>query len=460
MGASHSSTAIVSGNVAKGYEPVQEMFQKNVETGRDRDAQLCVYVDGEKVVDLWGSAEGDRTYSGDSLQCVFSSSKAVTAIAVAQLAQKGLLNYDNPVATYWPEFAQSQKSKITIADMLRHEAGMPHMDTSVQLEDLLPHNLGNGNIASLLAKQTPIHPPHTPREYHNLTAGWVVNEVFRRQSPGNVSIGSWLESEISKPLGIDVYMPVTEKLLSKVRTVTAMSKNMAIFQSILPNSLGGQVDHNIRVFNKILKSFQRRFQEEDKRGYAPDFPDMDPGMDPSLFITGFFNSALWRQGESPHGNVHASARGLAKLAAAMANGGTLGEVEVLSPEGWNHLHGDPIVRVDATMGTCRTEFTQGGVNMFNDYADDVKAEGILKSGRNGFIGWMGFGGSVMQWHPQMNIGFGYTCTFLTWWDLANTKAGRLQKEATKCAVLAKQEKEKKSSNVDLNTNAEVVNSTL
>ena len=78
-------------------------------------------------------------------------------------------------------------------------------------------------------------------------------------------------------------------------------------------------------------------------------------------------------------------------------------------------------------------------------------ERILKSGRAGFVGWMGFGGSVMQWHPDLDMGFGYTCSLLTWWDLANTKARKLQKEAVKCAVALRNE------NVDVNNNeAEVV----
>ena len=78
-------------------------------------------------------------------------------------------------------------------------------------------------------------------------------------------------------------------------------------------------------------------------------------------------------------------------------------------------------------------------------------ERILKSGRAGFVGWMGFGGSVMQWHPDLDMGFGYTCSLLTWWDLANTKARKLQKEAVKCAVALRNE------NVDVNNNeSEVV----
>ena len=76
MGQNFSATTVVSGHVSPGYESVEEMFRGNLVSGKERNAQLCVYVGGECVVDLWGSAEGDLGYGGDSLQCVFSSSKA------------------------------------------------------------------------------------------------------------------------------------------------------------------------------------------------------------------------------------------------------------------------------------------------------------------------------------------------------------------------------------------------
>ncbi len=66
---------------------------------------------------------------------------------------------------------------------------------------------------------------------------------------------------------------------------------------------------------------------------------------------------------------------------------------------------------------------QGGVNLFTDYPDDAAGERIFKSGRAGFVGWLGFGGSVIQWRPDLHIGFAYACTLLTWWDMANTKEG-------------------------------------
>merc|ERR1719232_1596556 len=267
---------------------------------------------------------------------VFSSSKAVTAIAVAQLAERGLLNYDNPIANYWPEFGANLKSNITIGQMLKHEGGMPHLHLPVSYEDLLPFNLTNGRVASILCQQEPIYPVDTPREYHNLTAGWVINEVFRRQSPNNESIGSWIDKEISKPLDVDVYCGVPDgKSYNRISSVSAMSQNEAIFESLLPKFLGSKVDYNIIIFMKLLNSFNKRFV---------------------------------------------------------------------------------------------------------DHPDDSIPERIFKSGRNGFIGWLGFGGSVMQWHPGRNIGFGYTCTMLTWWDLSNANGRKLQKEVIKCTEKIQNEK--------------------
>ena len=453
MGATYSSTAVVGGHVSQGYETVREMFRNNVQTGRERNAQLCVYVEGECVVDLWGSAEGDQHYDGDSLQCIFSSSKAVTAIAVAQLVDRGLLNYNNPVANYWPEFGQDLKSTITVANMLKHEGGLPHLYHHVDYSDLLPHNLSNGRVAAVLSQQPPLYPVNTPREYHGLTAGWVINEVFRRQSPGNETIGAWLAREVAGPLKADVYLGLPDSLLPRVANLQAMSKHKALFHSILPNALGGEVEHNVLVFSKMLKSFQKRFVDPDPRGFVSDIPS-DPTADPIDTILEFMNSSTWRQSESPHGSVHASARGLARLAAAMANRGRLGSVSLMSEGGWELLHQGDSVEVDASMSGCRTQFTQAGVNKFERYEDDKMGERVFKSGREGFVGWLGFGGSVMQWHPRHNLGFGYTCTLLTWWDLSNTKARKLQKETVRCALALKEKAEAK---VEVDTNNNNVN---
>ena len=113
------------------------------------------------------------------------------------------------------------------------------------------------------------------------------------------------------------------------------------------------------------------------------------------------------------------------MAAAMANKGSFDGKTILSTEAWDALHADP---TDGVLVANSIKFTQGGVAQFEE--EDIS----VSNGRHGYNGWMGFGGSVFQWHPQLRIGFGYTPTLLTWIDLLNNKAKLLQGEVVKCAT--------------------------
>jgi len=226
-------------------------------------------------------------------------------------AERGMFQYDHTVAKYWPQFGQNGKTEIRIEDVLRHEAGIPRLDTSLRLEDLHPSSLPSGHVASILSRQTPSHHPDTPREYHNLTAGWVCNEVFRRVS--GQSLGSWVRTHLSSPLAADVFLGL-EPELQRVHSLTALRRTQALLHSILPNFLGSQVDYNVIILSKLLRSFEKRFLGTESRPYVPDCLGMDASIiDTSDQTQSFFNLIQWRQAECPHGNVHASARGLAKV---------------------------------------------------------------------------------------------------------------------------------------------------
>ena len=111
----------IHGDVADGFEPVKDLYERNMRTLVERQTQLCIYHRGKKVVDLWSSAEAHPGFSPDSLVNVFSSGKSLEAIAIATLVGKGLLDYDARVANYWPEFAANGKEALTIAELMRHE---------------------------------------------------------------------------------------------------------------------------------------------------------------------------------------------------------------------------------------------------------------------------------------------------------------------------------------------------
>ena len=112
----------------------------------------------------------------------------------------------------------------------------------------------------------------------------------------------------------------------------------------------------------------------------------------------------------------------------MANKGKFKEVEVLSRRAWNSLHDKP--KEGKLFGAFSTNFTQGGVNLYSDPI--LVPEGAGLKGRDGFVGWMGFGGSIFQWNPEYKIGFAYVPTMLDWTDLNNSKGLKLQKSIVEC----------------------------
>ena len=152
------------------FEPVHEAFQAYCDADPTYSAQLAVHVAGERVVDL---AHGMEV---DSLLPVYSSSKGATAVVVALLVQRGQLDLDAAVATYWPEFAQSGKSGVTVRQLLSHQAGLHGVDDGFTWEELLDH----APLAERLAAQRPFWHPGQAFLYHALTIGILADELVRR----------------------------------------------------------------------------------------------------------------------------------------------------------------------------------------------------------------------------------------------------------------------------------------
>ncbi|MGZ4741435.1 MAG: serine hydrolase domain-containing protein, partial [Ilumatobacteraceae bacterium] len=132
------TTTDIGGFVQPGWEPVRSAFAKNFELGEEVGAAATVYHRGNKVVDVWGGsfdAAGDRPYDESTLQLMFSTTKGLMAIAVAMCVERGLLDYDEKVATYWPEFAAKGKAEATVAQLLSHQCGLIAPDSKVTLAD-------------------------------------------------------------------------------------------------------------------------------------------------------------------------------------------------------------------------------------------------------------------------------------------------------------------------------------
>ncbi|MFE6101011.1 serine hydrolase domain-containing protein [Streptomyces laurentii] len=200
----------IDGEVAPGFESVREAFAANFIRHADIGAAVCVYLRGRPVVDLWGGIadrDAGRPWARDTLQLVYSATKGATATAAHVLAERGLLDLDAPVASYWPEFAANGKADIPVRWLLSHQAGLVALDQPLSLELALAWD----PMAAALAAQRPLWTPGTAHGYHGRTWGWLVGEVIRRVS--GRSPGRFFAEEIADPLGLDFFigLPASER---------------------------------------------------------------------------------------------------------------------------------------------------------------------------------------------------------------------------------------------------------
>lgn len=416
----------INGMVAPGFESIRQLYDYQMNTMAEQNTQLCVYYRGEKVVDLWASVTGDSTFSADSLVNVFSSGKSLEAIAIASLVSKGLLSYDAKITQYWPEFGANGKDGVTVADLMRHEAGLANFDTSLDMEDLFTVNIKQNAIGRIIeghALSFGASGDGGKREYHALTRGWIVNEVFRRVDPTGRTIGEFLREDISQPLNADAVIGVNEQEVERVSKVRALGFGYQLLQSLKPRFLGRRIVHNIfQILGKLTRVMPALIKGR-KAGIPPPFVGMG--------LMGFFNNAGFDKGETPSANAKCSARGLAKIAAMMSAGGRWEGAEYLSDQAWKAMHENPM---KADMGALlTTRFTQGGVDSFTACTpDSTQAERAFNEGREGFFGWMGLGGSIFQWHPELDIGFGFVPTSLHVLDFLNERGKMYQAETLNC----------------------------
>lgn len=210
----------IEGTTTPEFRTVRLEFERNFLERGELGAACAVYHRGTKVVDLWGGYRCPTTcdpWTDQTLVLVFSVTKGMAAAAMAVAHSRGLFELDEPVATYWPEFAQSGKRDITVRQLLAHQAGLIAIDTPLDARQLGDHDL----MAEIIARQEPAWRPGTKHGYHTLTLGWYQNELIRRVDPQHRSIGSFLQDEIVHPLGIEFYIglpeDVAEERIAKIK---------------------------------------------------------------------------------------------------------------------------------------------------------------------------------------------------------------------------------------------------
>jgi CubicO group peptidase (beta-lactamase class C family) len=419
---------VISGTVASGFEPVRDLYEHNMTTLAERNTQLCVFVGEECVVDLWASATDDPGFSADSLVNVFSSGKSLEAITMAMLVDRGYLDYNAKITDYWPEFGANNDPDsdpaTTIADLMRHEAGLAAFDTTLEPVSMHPEALRANAVGSVIEQQIQKFRSgeDNQREYHAITRGWIANEVFRRVEPSGRTMGQFLREEISTPLGLDVFIGLHDHELSRINEIALLGIGLQFVQSLRPRRMGRKIELNLAQI--IAKLWRLRAGMKNRTTAGSPVPIA------GLKRLSAFDSPDVVKGEMPSAGAKCSARGLAKLAAVMANGGGFAGQRIMSEEAHTALHDQPVRR---NMMSMNTTFTQGGLATFPppDEADTSFDIG-LNRGREGYYGWMGLGGSIFQWHPERKVGFAYVPTSLNVLDIVNERGKAYQVEVVKC----------------------------
>ena len=200
----------VHGTVEDGYGPVMDEFIRNFDERHDLGSGCTAYVDGRVVVDVWAGTADRRTgrpFEHDSATVIFSCTKGIMAVCTYLLAQRGQLGLDQPVAAYWPEFAQAGKERITVRDVMAHRAGLSYLDTDLTLEDVEAWD----PVIRAIEIQKPHWTPEQGHAYHAATIGWLLGEVVRRIT--GLSAGTFFRRELGDPLGLHTWigLPANER---------------------------------------------------------------------------------------------------------------------------------------------------------------------------------------------------------------------------------------------------------
>lgn len=367
----------IAGSVADRFAPVLDAFIDNFVREEEIGAACSVVVKGRTVVDLWGGwRDGamDTPWDVRSTVCMMSVAKGVTGIAFNMLVDRGMIDLDQPVAKYWPEFAQNGKEGILVRWLLDHRAAIPVLTN----DQMYPGAMFDREAyVKALEVQEPLWEPGTRAAYHVHNQGYLLGEVMRRVC--GVTVGPFVRQEIAGPLGADYW-------------IGGMSaQEQATVAEIMPNM-------NARLFaaKDVAMPDNQEWTGETLRPLAfrqnPDEPWHST-----------LNKPAWREVEIASGNGHGNARGVARIYGALVCPGTINAVRLMTADGLEQMIAEQHNQTELMQ---ERPYHQALGVLLNT------PEAVYMGPNPRSFGHHGIGGSIGFGDPDARIGFSYCCNKL------------------------------------------------
>lgn len=379
--------SVNTGEVAGFYDPkferVAEEFVQNFQRRGEVGASVCVTLEGETMVDLWGGSADpatNRPWVEDTITHVWSGTKGATALCAHMLVSRGLLDLEAPVVRYWPEFGQAGKESIPVKMLLNHQSGIAAISEPLPAGALFDWKL----MVSALEKQEPFWKPGTMHGYHGFTFGWLVGEVVRRVS--GKSLGTFFREEVAEPLGLDFWMGLPEELESRVAPIIPAD----------PPDPNGPVSPMMMAIATDPTSLQALLMFN-TGGYMLPGPDGMFGFNTRAAHVAEFGSV---------GGI-TNARGLAGMYAPLTNGGSLNGISLVGR--------DTLARMGAVSSASSldasillpTRFSLGYVKSVDNRGVPSATEDDSMILTEEAFGHPGFGGAIGFADPAARMSFGY-----------------------------------------------------
>jgi CubicO group peptidase (beta-lactamase class C family) len=363
-------------DVAEGFGAVADAFRRNFADLGEDAAAVAVFHRGTKVVDLWAGTDvvNQRPMPADALMMVASCSKGITATVVAVLVERGVLDPEEPVAAYWPEFAAGGKDHVTVGMVASHTAGLPYPPLGTGLNGLDLHR--GDAVTRALAGATPLWKPGTAMAYHPVTYGTLLDEIVRRAT--GTSIAQHVRALIAEPLGVDMWMGLPEAFTSRVVP--------GRWESTSPMAPADEVAHQPGSYAALRQAF---LQEN---------PPMDPDFTDATEVRAHY------QAERPGIGAITDARALATMYSALlgpANGVTLIEPHTL----------DLVAKPRTDEVETLIESGTAGPDIRFGLGYQLASPSMPGFGATSF-GHTGAGGRLGIADPEHEIGFGYVCSLM------------------------------------------------